>query len=71
MVTVTECRELAKVHRQHAKTSGILLREARLSDNIARTLTALATQLEMLDDCIRDDRLRPRVIAGTDVRGVA
>ena len=56
---------------KQAKTVGILLREANLSNNIARTLTALATQLEMLDDCIRDDRLRPRVVAGTDVRGTA
>ena len=71
MVTVIECRELAKFHRQHAKAVDILLREAHISNNIARTLTALATQLEMLDDCVRDDRLRPRIVAGTDIRGVA
>jgi len=71
MLTAAECRELAKVHRQHAKNVGIVAREAHISSNIARTLTALATQLEMLDDCVRDDRLRPRVVAGTGIRGVA
>ena len=71
MLTAAECRELAKVHRQHAKNVGIVAREAHISSNIARTLIALATQLEMLDDCIRDDRLRPGIAAATNVHGTA
>jgi len=65
MLTAVEYRELAKAHREQAKNT---IRNTRVLNNVAHTLTVLATQLEMLDECNRGDRLRPRIVGGAEAR---
>ena len=67
MLTAVEYRELVKAHREQAKTAGTI-RNTRVLNNVAHTLTVLATQLEMLDECNRGDRLRPRIVGGAEAR---
>jgi len=49
MITASECRELAKVHRKEADQAE-RPSKASLLKNIARSLSSLAHQLEMLEE---------------------
>jgi hypothetical protein len=60
MITATECRELAKSYREHAAEPGST-QNASLLKNVAHSFSALATQLEVLEDLYRhDSRTHPQ-----------
>jgi hypothetical protein len=50
MLTAAEARDLAKKYRNLANRIGISLRRKNLIQGIARSYSALASQLEMLDE---------------------
>jgi hypothetical protein len=59
MRTADECRKLAMDFRRKAEAAGVTPRAANVLRNIAKSLTALASQYDMLA-AIADDERRQR-----------
>jgi hypothetical protein len=57
MVTAAQCRTLANEYRKLAQRTDISSERAAILTNIARSLTRLATQHEILTARIRDEAL--------------
>ena len=55
MLTAAEARELAKKYRNLAQRTGISPRRKNLMQGIARSYSALAAQLSMLDEVEKFD----------------
>ena len=53
--TVAECRQLAANYKARAREAGYSQRRSALFSNIARSYSALASQLEMLAAVVNDD----------------
>jgi len=60
MLNAAQCRDLAKEYKNRAREPGIAEDSAVIMKNIARSLTGLATQLDMLAAKIRDTKLGDR-----------
>jgi hypothetical protein len=64
MLNATQCRALAKEYKNGAREAGVSKDRAFLMNNIARSLTGLATQLDMLAAKMREEaRLDPSAVA--------
>ncbi|MGY3427965.1 hypothetical protein ACVWZW_008469 [Bradyrhizobium sp. F1.13.4] len=50
IVTAAECRKLAKTYRDQVGDCGISQKRSSILRNVANTLAALGSQLEMLDE---------------------
>jgi hypothetical protein len=48
MLTVNECRKLAKAYRDKAEATGVSQKEATVLKNIAKSFSGLASQFEIL-----------------------
>lgn len=58
MLTATECRKLAKVYRDQAGEGDISQKRSSILKNVANSLTALGSQLEILDACLQEEQSR-------------
>jgi len=59
MLDPSHCRKLAREYKELAREPGTSTDRAFIMNNVARTLTGLATQLDMLAAKIRDEGRAP------------
>jgi hypothetical protein len=64
-ITAAQCRQLADNHNAIAKQTGLSSKRKSLLTNIARSLSGLASQLEMLDADMAEKSRQSRWTADT------
>ena len=55
MLSAAQCRALANEYKTHATSGDLSPNRVRLLSNIARTLTGLATQHDLLATCVKEE----------------